>query len=387
MNEPDKPSGVHLHLYYCAWTNESRAWREGASALRSGLTDHVLYVGYRSGQLPERQERGPNQSILRIGAAPATPGSSRWLRAASLPRWWWACLQEIDLANVTLIVAHSLAALPVALALKRRAGVGVIYDAHELETERAGWSPGIRRFARIFERRLIRKCDHTFVVSDAIRDWYRNAYPGLAVTTVRNISDTKPPSGDSPLRESLKIGADTLVYTYCGAITRERGLEELIDVFRELGSDYALVLVGDGSAVAELMTRADGAGNIYFHPAVPVGDLITLMSGADVGVFVTSSPALSYRYCLPNKVFEYAAAKLPMLLGDGPELMRFAQDYPVARTVAADRAALRAAISVWSRSEIRASRSMIDYKAPTWRDEEHLLIEVFGEIQDRYRKT
>lgn len=385
MTEIGKPCGVHLHLYYCAWANESRAWREGASALRNGLTDHVLYVGYRSGQLPERQVCGVDQTILRVGAAPVSPGSSRWLRAASLPRWWWACLKDIDLSNVSLIVAHSLAALPVAVALKRRGRIGLVYDAHELETERAGWSPGIRRFARFFEHRLINECDHTFVVSDAIRDWYRDTYPRIAITTVRNIADTKPPSGRSPLRETLKIDVHTIVYTYCGAITRERGLEELVDVFRNLGSDYALVLVGDGPAVAELMMLATGAKNIHFYPAVPVEELVTLISGADVGVFVTSSQALSYRYCLPNKVFEYAAAKLPMLLGDGPELVRFAQEYPVARTVASNRAALHAMISGWSRDEIRASRSKIVYRSPTWRDEEHLFINVLKDVQGRYR--
>jgi len=373
-----------LHLYYCAWTNESRAWREGASALRHGLAKQVIYVGYRSGELPEAQTRGEGQLIRRIGAAPVAPGSSRWLRAASLPRWWRACLRDIDLTNVDLIVAHSLAALPVALALKWRAGVGLVYDAHELETERAGWSWGIRRIARFFEERLIRGCDHTFVVSDAIKDWYLGAYPGLAVTTVRNIADTKAASEASSLRQTLKIATETLVYTYCGAITRERGLEELVDVFRDIGNEYALVLVGDGPALEELRIRASGTENIYFHSAVPVDHLVNLISGADVGIFVTASASLSYRYCLPNKVFEYAAAKLPMLLGDGPELLRFAQEYPAVRTVASNRAALHKAIATWTCSEIRAARSAIQYIPPTWREEEHLLVNVFKDVQSQY---
>lgn len=387
MKEANVTNGVHLHLYYCAWTNESRAWRAGTSALRSGLAKHVRYVGYRSETLPATQELSEGQSIHRIGATPAPPGSSRWLRAASLPRWWWACLQEIELSDVTLIVAHSLAALPVGLVLKRRARVALVYDAHELETERAGWSLGIRRVARFFERRLIRGCDHTLVVSDAIKDWYRNAYPGVTVTTIRNVADTKPPSGLSPLRANLKIDVGTLVYAYCGAITRERGLEELIDVFGELNGDYALVLVGAGPAVEELRIRAKGMTNIYFHPAVPVAELVTLMAGADVGVFVTASPSLSYRYCLPNKVFEYAAAKLPMLLGDGPELQRFAKQYPVARTISSDRAAVFAAVSTWSRDEIREARSRIQYTPPNWGDEERLLLEVYKRVLSRHTKN
>lgn len=386
MTDIKNSGGTHLHLYYCAWTNESRAWREGASAVRNGLARRVIYVGYRGRDLPATQVIAEEQLVHRIGASPVAPGSSRWLRAASLPRWWWACIREIDLSNVDLIVAHSLASLPAALALKRYAGVGLVYDAHELETERAGWSKGVRRIARFFERRLISECDHTFVVSDSIREWYRSAYPGLAVTTVRNVADTKIASGASLLRPLLKISSNTLVYTYCGAITKERGLEEIVDVFQGLDEEYALVLIGDGPALEELKLRANGARNIYFHCAVPVESLVNLISGADVGVFVTASTSLSYRYCLPNKVFEYAAAKLPMLLGDGPELKRFANEYPAAKTVASDRASLLAAITAWTRAEILDLKSKIKYAPPTWQQEEHLLVDVFKDVQSRHAR-
>jgi hypothetical protein len=73
-----------------------------------------------------------------------------------------------------------------------------------------------------------------------------------------------------------------------------------------------------------------------------------------------------------------------MLLGDGPELLRFTQEYPAARTAASNRAALHEAITTWARDEIRAARSAIQYTPPTWRDEEHLLIKVFKDVQSKY---
>lgn len=369
----------HLHLYYCAWTNESRAWRAGDSALRHGLAEKVLYVGYRVASLSDKEEICVQQSIHRIGSEPVAPGRSRWLRAASLPRWWLACLREIDLSDVTLIVAHSLAALPAGVALKAKYGIPLVYDAHELETERAGWSLPVRKISRLFERALIRNCDQVMVVSNAIRDWYLVQYPGLPVTTVRNISDSTPPVGKSPLREQISIGNDVLLYTYCGAITRGRGLEELVDVFRELETTHAIVFIGNGAADDELRQKAIGAKNIFFKDAVPVNDLVTLMSGADVGVFVPSSLSLSYQYCLPNKVFEYAAAGLPMLLGEGPELASFAENYQAARTTGINRECLKEAIKAWSIDDVRGARLGITYKPPTWHDEESRLLGVFGQ--------
>jgi len=368
----------HLHYYFSTWRNESRAWRSGALARAQGYATDIDYIGYKGPGLPDEQQHAERQRIRRLGPEPSPPGSSRILRALSLPRWFSACSSESRVGDATLIIAHSLAALPVAVRLARRHRLPLLYDAHELETERAGWSKPIRKIARAVEARLIRKCDHVILVNDSIRDWYLDAYPGIDASVVRNVPIAPARTGTSTLRETLGLPSDALVYVYCGALGADRGLSELIEAFRGLGQGRHFVMIGYGHGKDALVAQAQGMRNIHFHDAVPQSELVTLLSGADVGVVVLRADALSYEYAMPNKLFEYAAAGLGVITGRGPELERFANEYPASKRADLDLESLRKAINAWSRDELDQMKpSIAAFTPPSWQTEQHRLLAAF----------
>jgi glycosyltransferase involved in cell wall biosynthesis len=375
---------VHFHLYFGAWQDESRAWRAGAAAIEAGLAKEVFYVGHKVAGLSEHEEMGLGQAILRLGAEPARPGSSRWVRAAGLPRWWLACRRQLKPDRVSLIVAHSLASLPIGVWLSKRWGTPLLYDAHELETERHGWSWPIRRFAKLIEARLISACNHTIVVSDSIQGWYESTYPGLSVSTVRNVPSQSGVLGASNLRETLGLPSHVILFVYCGVLGGGRGLPELIDAFDNLGPDRHLVLIGSGPLEEALRAKIGGIPNVHLHDRVPQSELISLISGADVGVMVPSTTALSYRFAMPNKVFEYAAARLAICVGTGPDLQRFAASYPAARTADLSVASLRQMALSWSREELDRLRPLIaNFRPPSWEEERLRLLAAYGSALSR----
>ena len=377
--------GTHLHLQYSLWEYESRAWRQGTAALESGQADQVIYVGHRSDGLPDMQQIAPNQTIWRVGVALAPAGLSRLRRVQSLPRWWRACQRDIDMRDVTLITAHSLAALPVAVCLKKTHGLPLLYDAHELESEREGWAGPIRRVARSVERWHIPKVDHTLVVSDSIRDWYVAAYPECPISLLRNTPVLPDKIAPSPLRARLGIPVEDLVYIYCGALGRGRGLEAMVKAFRDIPPDGTperhLVLVGYGAIEEDLRAASADLPHVHMMSAVPQSDLISLLSGADVGIFVLDGTGLSYHYCLPNKVFEYSAAGLALLVGRGPELSRYAETYPAARQADPTSASISAAIREWDPVEIRVARPALDaFTPPSWQAEKVTLLDIYSQL-------
>jgi glycosyltransferase involved in cell wall biosynthesis len=253
-----------------------------------------------------------------------------------------------------------------------------LYDAHELETERNGWSWPIRRFAKIIESRLISACDHTIVVSDSIQGWYESTYPGLKVSTVRNVTNIPKMVGESRLRGTLDVPPDAILFVYCGVLSDGRGLQELVAAFQDLGPDRHLVLVGSGPLRESLSAQITDLSNVHLHDRVPQSELITLISGADVGVMVPSTVALSYRFAMPNKVFEYAAAGLAICVGTGPDLQRFAAAYPAACTAELSVAALKEMALSWSRQRLTQLRPLIKaYRPPSWDEEKLRLIEAY----------
>jgi len=373
----------HLHLYFCPWQHESRAFRAGATALEAGLADEVHYVGYRADGFADEERIDDRQLIRRIGPQPVRPGSPRLLRAMSVPRWWRAIVRTQCSRDVALVTAHSIAALPGAVMAARRSGAGLLYDAHELETEREGWSPMIRWFARCFERFFIRRCDHTVVVNDAIRAWYERAYPGLSVSTVRNVPVIPPVTGPSRLRESLGISKDPLLYVYCGIMGRGRGLFEMIDAFGGLSQEHHLAIVGFGPLEAEVKAAASKHSNIHLHPAVDQSELIALLSGADVGVHFPTGTSTSYHISLPNKVFEYSAAGLALMVSDAPELKRFASEHPLARSVPVSVENIRHAVATWSKEELRGGRASMRFQPPSWQQESKRLLDAYQVVETR----
>lgn len=378
-------AGTHIHLYFCAWSNESRAWRAGSAALEAGYGDKIWYVGYKISGSPEYEDHGPDQNIIRIGPEPSKPGTPRLLRALSLPRWWLSCVRRFKKdSSITQITAHSLAALPAGVLLSKRLGVPLVYDAHELESEREGWSPKVRKIARMIEARLIGYVDHLLVVNDSIGEWYSEAYGLRPITVLRNVPEIAPEKSEGHstwLREALSIPHDALIYIYCGSMGQGRGLSQKIDAFRQLGMEHHLVLLGYGAAVETLRAQTQGAENIHFHPAVPQADLIEALASADVGLWVPDGTSLSYHYALPNKLFEYSAAGLALMLGEGPELTRYGAAYPATRFTTADPAQISDAVRAWSLSEIQNARAQVeDFVPPHWGSEKNRLFDAYDSI-------
>jgi glycosyltransferase involved in cell wall biosynthesis len=373
----------HLHYYFGNWTNESRAWRSGALAQAKGYAQDIDYIGYKGPGQANFQIHDERQYIFRLGAEPVPPGSFRFLRALSLPRWYLACLRESRVVDASLIVAHSLAALPVSVFLARRYRLPLIYDAHELETERAGWSLPIRKIAKAVESRFIKNCDHVITVNESIRDWYVNAYPFIDISVVRNVPKFPVNIGKSNLRANLNIPSNALIYVYCGALGSDRGLSELIEIFRHLSHDRHFVMIGYGHGKNALVKQAHGLNNVHFHEAVPQTELVTLLSGADVGIVVLRTDSLSYEYAMPNKLFEYAAAGLGVIVGNGPEMENFAREYPASKMAQLDVSSLRSAICAWTTEELARLKPSIEaFKAPSWEVEQEKLALAFDRAID-----
>ena len=74
--------------------------------------------------------------------------------------------------------------------------------------------------------------------------------------------------------------------------------------------------------------------------------------GADVGICGVDNVCLSYYYSLPNKLFEYLHAGVPVLVPEWPEMLRIVKEYGCGWLVGEDDTA-------WSNAVIRLDRPMI----------------------------
>ena len=88
------------------------------------------------------------------------------------------------------------------------------------------------------------------------------------------------------------------------------------------------------------------------------------MRSADYGLCLIERASLSDYYCLPNKLFEYCFARVPVLASAFPDISRVVEQYSLGVCCEPDPASIRAALDQLIKS--RAVRVTSDITALSW---------------------
>ena len=221
----------------------------------------------------------------------------------------------------------------------------LVYDCHEFEAERNAKPAAERKMVAWLERRMIRKATAVITVSPSIAEAYRERYAAHGIPEVhlvRNIPEPQPTQdGQAPdhFRSRFGISENDFIALYQGAFTHNRGLETALDAMRGLeGTGIHLVLMGYGPLQSLVDATAEALPHVHVHPAVAYEDVLEHTRSADVGLVSVKPTCLSYLYCLPNKLFEYLLAGVPVLANDLPDCRALIEEFHVGKVVEADTA-------------------------------------------------
>lgn len=250
---------------------------------------------------------------------------------ARIVRYWAEAIQAARRFRPDVVHANDGNTLPPALVLRRLTRCRIVYDSHELWTRRNvlryRWlAPHVEA---LIERTGARRAHGVITVSDSIADWMQAhlRLPRRPVV-VRNIplrQGPLPTPAQGRLRELAGLEDEQQVIAYCGGLAPGRGLEESIDALALLPEQMHLVLLGWGSAtyVNSLRHQANErqvSDRVHVLPPVPSTEVPSTLADADVAVVFVRPVCLSYRYALPNKLFESIHAGLPVVAGDLPDI-------------------------------------------------------------------
>ena len=238
----------------------------------------------------------------------------------------WRVYQFYKNKNIKLINVHSVGLLPLGVFLKWVYKAKLVYDTHELETETNGLVGFRKKAVKIIEKILIRKADLILVVGENIADWYGNAYHINRPPVVLNAPSQRALKRNNHFREQLGIRDDQIILLYQGGLAAGRGVHLILEAFKARSDDKVVaVFMGYGPLQHDIQTAAAQQKNIFFYPAVAPQIILEYTSSADFGISLIEKTCLSYYYCMPNKLFEYAMAGLPVLVSnmkDMSELVR-----------------------------------------------------------------
>lgn len=319
---------INLHLYPSNFLNESRIFREARSLRKQRYFEHIHLVGTMEHSLASCEQLEDGIAVRRLGFEKVARENplTKMVRILS---WTLKVFFEYRRLPLACINCHSVSSLPISVLLKRTTGAKLIYDAHELETETNGLGGWRKHITKWLERSLIREVDASVFVGKEIENWYRKEY-GLACTAVvYNCPMSREVEKSSYFHSHFCISTEIPIFLYQGVLARGRGLEILMEAFREIEQHAVLVLMGYGPLEDWVKNRASETSNVYFHAAVPPDCLLEYTAAADYGVSVIEPTSLSYEYCMPNKLFEYLMARKPVLVSPTREQRDFVTAHDV----------------------------------------------------------
>ncbi len=292
---------------------------------------------------------GHEVTVLELAPVPADARTmDGFTRRSVLPQAWlrrrlpfnlyraaflWSFVAHVRRVRPDIVHAHDAAMLLPGILGARLTRARLVYDSHELATSVPYRERPWAVFVGAIERLVVPRCAAVITVSEGIARRLRQRYRlPRTPCVVRNVSALAP-DGRAGLRASLGIAAATPLVLHQGAPAPARGCEVLIEAVAGL-PDVRLAFLGDpepgyGAELRALIAARGMSEQVRMLPSVALQDLLAHTAEADVGVTLLQDTCLNHRLALPNKLFEYIAAGVPVVAAALPETQRLVEAYRV----------------------------------------------------------
>lgn len=212
----------------------------------------------------------------------------------------------------------------------------LIYDSHEYFTEvpELQSNPFKKKIWKSLEQFIFPKLKHTITVNDSIAGLFYKDY-GKKPLVVRNVplaNNFNRVNNIASFKKENEIPEGKKIIIMQGAgINIQRGAEEAVEAMKHLPG-CVLLVIGSGDVYNTLLhLSADHNVNdrIIFIPRLPYSDLMEFTQVADVGLTLDKNTNINYRYSLPNKLFDYIQAGIPVIASNLPEVTALVKKYDI----------------------------------------------------------
>ncbi len=307
----------NLHINLNELTNPSRVLKQTKSLTDSGIVKKLYISGLYKDGLDENYIYDDGRELKRFPLRSRKLSKNFFVQIFKYLEYCFKVYQFYKDKNIGMVNIHTLGLLPLGLFLKYMYKAILVYDTHELESETNGKKGFRKKLGKWMEKSLIKHVDMTLVVSESIADWYAKEYNIRRPSVIMNAPNKRELKVNNHFRENLGIRDNQIILLYQGGLMSGRGINLILDAFKaRIDDKVVVVFMGYGGLEQDIKSAANTYHNIFFFPAVPPHIVLEYTSSADLGISLIEKTCLSYYFCMPNKLFEYAMAGLPVLVSN-----------------------------------------------------------------------
>lgn len=260
---------------------------------------------------------------------PRPPGSG--------PRFFWRNHRQFRSAlkyiKSKVYHASDLYTLPAMRQAADRHHARLVFDARELYTHlpSATRRPWVRTTWKVIQHLHIHRANCVYTVSESIARHLKKKHNAQNICLMRNIPAPQPATSTCSLRERLALPPDVTIILHQGNLQKHRGATMMVEAMLYT-KNAVLVFMGHGpmrSDTEQLVENLRLQSKVRFIDPVPAEKLLSVTASADLGLTFLEDCCLNHRYALPNKLFEYLAAGVPIIASDLPEISQIIQRFNV----------------------------------------------------------
>jgi glycosyltransferase involved in cell wall biosynthesis len=369
-----------INILFNDFTNDNRVLKESVSLIKGGFDVELVATRFDK-KNPQREE------VQKIQVNRVSVGKVKILPLNLLLFW----INVVRLYKREFIFhCNDLYALPPAYIIKNffNKDAKIVYDCHEHETEAAVYlgKPLLKWIAKIFEKKMIRRVDRVISVSESIAQDYMKLYQIEKPFLVMNCPYFNSYRGFNLFREELNLGQEKILFLYQGEYLQGRGVEKLIEIFKKLeklNKDLTLILLVYGEGVEELKDKIKNSGNIFWHDKVSKDIYMNYVASADWGIYLMENICKNHDYALPNKLFDYIMANLPVVVSDLREMKKFVEDNRVGYAIDSKdtEEVIELLRSITKEKKIDFDKQLkIAMKEYCWEGQEKVLLKIYNSL-------
>jgi len=245
--------------------------------------------------------------------------------------------KELLKTNSSIYIAEDIFTLPIVTFIAKFRGAKLYYNSREFYAFLAGLrnKPKTQSILRKLEKFFIKKVDFVLVTGDGDAEFLQDYYGINNTVVIRNLPLNQKATEPKDFHTMLNIPITNTILLYQGVILEGRGFEPLLRAMKAV-ENCDLVVLGTGvfkSKYEKLAAELGIEKRLHFLGNIDQKELINYTAGAAIGVALIENISKSYYYALPNKLFEYIMANVPVLISDLPQMKKIVDDYNVGRFV------------------------------------------------------
>ncbi len=215
---------------------------------------------------------------------------------------------------------------------KKLSGATLIYDSHELfcEVPELVHTPTKKRIWEKVEKSIVPKLKYCITVNKSIANWFEEKYK-VKFNVVRNIGNP-PTITKIKSREELGLPTDKKIVLIQGSgINIQRGAEETVEAFQYI-NDAVLYIIGGGDVIEQLKQMVKELkleNKVFIKGKMPADELYHYTANVDLGLTIDKDNNINYHFSLPNKLFDFINASVPILSTPLPEIKAVIDAYNI----------------------------------------------------------